>query len=155
MVHRVVASAFDPLRIEGSRLRGGRYNPPGEFGALYCSLEPATAAAEIARGRMARGIDPSAVPEGSLSLYDVEVSLDAVLDLTNPEILHQLGLSVEALKGGDLTIPRRLAQEARDTGYQAILAPSAAVPGAKNLVLFLDRLSAPPRVLSSRSTLLS
>ena len=150
MVHRVVASAFDPLRIEGSRLRGGRYNPPGEFGALYCSLDATTAVAEVVQGQRARGVDPSTYPEGSWWVYDLDVVLESVLDLTDSKILAELGIEEAALTGGDIARTRRLGREARAAGFLGILAPSAALSGGRNLVIFLDAVSHPLGILRSR-----
>lgn len=154
-VHRVVKQGRDPLSVEASRINGGRYNAPGEFGALYCSLEEITATAEVFKGLRAVGENPATYPEGSWMLFELEIQADEVLDLTHEETLARLGLQPAMLTGTHPEVTQRLGREARDAGYQVILAPSAAVPGAKNLVLFLDRLSAPPRVLSSRPTLLS
>jgi len=134
------------LSAEGSRVNGGRYNAPGEFGPLYCSLEENTAAAEVARGLRAVGQDPAAYPEGSWILYELEIQADEVLDLTDEETLTLLGLQPAMLTGDHRQVTQRLGREAREAGYQAILAPSAAVPGGKNLILFLDRLPSPPNL---------
>jgi len=49
-----------------------------------------------------------------------------------------------------LDIAREIAGQARERGYEALPVPSAAGPGSKNPVMFVDRLTVTPNVLSSR-----
>ena len=81
----------------------------------------------------------------------MEVEIEGVLDLTNPEILQRIEVKSEALTRDELNTPRNIAAEARINGFEALLVPSAAAPGSKNLVVFLDKLPGIPNVLSSRS----
>jgi len=149
-VFRVVRAGLDPQATTGSLKAGGRFNPPNEFGALYTSVDPRTAAQEVARGLRTRGIDPDQFPEGAWWVYELEVRLKSVLDLTAPDVLQKSGISESSLTGSDVNATRRIAAEAREQGYQALLVPSAAAPGSRNLVVFLDRASARPTVLSSK-----
>ncbi|MGA8870283.1 MAG: RES family NAD+ phosphorylase [Candidatus Acidiferrales bacterium] len=150
VVFRVVRAGLDPLATTGSLKAGGRFNPPNEFGALYTSLEAAIAAKEVARGLRQRGIDPDQFPDGAWWVYELEVKLDSVLDLTDAVVLQKSGLSESSLTGGDIRQTREIAAEARKHGYEALLVPSAAASGSRNLVIFLDKASARPNVLSSR-----
>ncbi len=150
VVFRVVCEGLDPLGTSGSLNAGGRFNPPNEFGALYTSLEATTAAKEVARGLRQRGVDPEKFPEGSWWIYELEVNLEVVLDLTDPDVLRTSGIRQDSLTGTDINATRQMAAEARERGYEAVLVPSAAVPNSKNLVIFVDRLPLPPKVLSSR-----
>ena len=129
---------------------GGRWNPPHEFAALYTSPEAATAAKEVARGLKQRGIDPSFYPPDAWWTNEQEVKLGAVLELANLEALAKMGMTPNSLTGRDVSITREIARQARDRGYEALLVPSAADPGSKNLVVFLDKLTVIPNVLSSR-----
>lgn len=147
VVHRLVRSGYDPLSIEGSLRGGGRYNPGREFGALYTSFDERTAAAEVLQ--RAR-IDPSAYPEGFYWDYELAVELEAVLDLTDAAVLSSVRLTIESLTGTDWAVTQGLARKAREAGFQGILVPSVAQPGSKNLVIFLDKLEEPPRVVASR-----
>ena len=149
-VFRVVREGLDPLATTGSLKAGGRFNPPNEFGALYTSLDPKTAAQEVARGLSARGIEPEQFPEGAWWVYELEVKLESVLDLTNVDVLQKSGLQRNSLTGSDVNTTRRIAAEARERGYAALLVPSAAAPGSKNLVIFVDRAVTRPIVLSSK-----
>lgn len=149
-VFRVVREGLDPLATTGSLEAGGRFNPPNEFGALYTSLDAKTAAREVARGLRARGIDPEQFPEGAWWVYELDVKLESVLDLTDPVVMERGGISADSLTSSDVDATRRIAAEARKRGYVALLVPSAAAPGSKNLVIFLDRVQTRPVVLSSK-----
>jgi filamentous hemagglutinin len=138
------------LGTTGSIKAGGRFNPPNAFGALYTSLEAPTALKEVAKGLRMRGIAPEQFPEDAYWIYELEVRSEAVLDLTDPDVLQKSGLQQNALTGTDVNVTREIAAQARQHGYQALLVPSAADPNSKNLVIFPDRLAARPRVLSSR-----
>ena len=146
---------LDPLATTGSLKAGGRFNPPNEFGALYNSLDANTAAQEVARGLRARGIDPEQFPAEAWWVYELEVTLESVLDLTDPAVLQKTAISVDLLTSSDVDATRQIAAEARERGYEALLVPSAAAPGLKNLVIFLDQASVHPIVISSRPISLS
>lgn len=150
VVFRVVQRGVDPLGTTGSLKVGGRFNPPNAFGALYTSFEEATALQEVATGLRLRGVDPKQFPEGAYWSYELEVRLEAVLDLTDPDVLQKIGLPQGSLTRTDVNATRGIAAQAREQGYEALLVPSAASPDAKNLVIFLDKLSDPPHVRSSR-----
>ncbi len=150
VVFRVVRAGLDPLGTTGSLEAGGRFNPPNEFGALYTSLEATTAAKEVARGLRQRGIDPEKFSEGAWWVYELEVKLEAILDLTDPNVLQRIGIRQDSLTGTDINTTREIAAHARERGYEALLVPSAATANSKNLVIFLDKLPMRPNVLSSR-----
>lgn len=146
-VHRVVRSGRDPLSVEGSLRGGGRYNTSGEFGALYTSFDEKTAAAEVLQ--RAR-VDPSEYPEGFYWDYELGVELEAVLDLTDAAVLAGFRMTIASLTSADWTVTQGIARKAREAGFQGILVPSAAQPGSKNLVIFLDRLEELPTVVASK-----
>ena len=150
VVFRVVREGLDPLATTGSLKAGGRFNPPDEFGAVYTSLEAATAAKEVANGLRQRGVDPKRFPDGAWWVYELEVKLKAVLDLTDPGVLVKSGIEQASLTSSDLKVTRDIAVQARQQGYEALLVPSAAAANFKNLVIFLDKLPERPNVLTSR-----
>lgn len=120
------------LRTEGSELYGGRYNPKGTFGALYCGETPVVCGAEVRKATAGRRLGP-------FVLATVRVDLQRVLDLTDHAVLQRLGLRPDDLVGSDWGPTQELGRRAREAGFEALLVPSAAAPGA-NLVLFLDHL---------------
>lgn len=127
-----------PALLDGSRQVGGRFNPPGEFGALYLSLRPATARAELNRRAARTGVAlEDLLPR---VLLTVNVELGRVLDLRDPEERARWGLDEEGVSGDDHGPCREIGRAARREGYEAILYPSAARREGTNLVVFLDRL---------------
>ena len=132
--YRIVAQHLQDrvLSTKGSELYGGRYNPKGAFGALYCGETPAVCSAEIRKATAGRTLNP-------LVLASVRVELQRVLDLTDHAILQRLGLQPEDLVAPNLTKTQELGRLAREAGFEALLVPSAAATG-KNLVIFLDHL---------------
>ena len=67
------------------------------------------------------------------------------LPLTDPEVRNQLGVSPEELVSDDLRRCQDLAVEAREAGFEGILAPSAAPEGEITLAVFstaIDKMKA-------------
>ena len=149
LVYRVVQRGVDPLSTVGSGRNGGRYNSPGDEGILYTSFEKETCIDEVAKGLRARGVDPSDYGPEDWWLYELETSLDAILDLTDENVLKRFQINSADLLQDDVTVTRRIGKQALEEGYQGILAPSAARPGEKNLVIFLRKA---PQFPSARSS---
>jgi RES domain-containing protein len=120
------------LDAEGRRLYGGRYNPKGEFAALYCGETPAIGAAEVRKATRGWAL-------GLLVLATIEVQLHRVLDLTDHTILHALHLRPQDLVAPDWGLTQELGRLAHAARLEGLLVPSGAAPGV-NLVLFTDRL---------------
>jgi RES domain-containing protein len=59
-----------------------------------------------------------------------------LLDLMDAEVRRALGVSEQDLIGDDLTRCQEIAQYARNAGYEAILAPSAALKCTRTLAIF-------------------
>lgn len=120
------------LSTEGSVVYGGRYNRKGVFGALYFSATPALSRAEVRKAAAGRRL-------GAFVLATVRVELQRVLDLTDHAVQQRLGLRSEDFVASDWAPTQELGRRVREAGFEALLVPSAAAPGA-NLVLFPDRL---------------
>lgn len=131
-------TGLDEAALKGSKRAGGRFNPAGEFGALYLSREKGTAIAELKRRAARTGIDREELLPRVLLV--VEAELQKVLDLTNPEIRSSWGLTAADLGSDDHRPCREVAHAAREAGYEAILFPSAADESGRNLAVFSDRL---------------
>ena len=106
-----------------TRSEGGRFNAPGEFGALYLSLDAVTPRKE------------SDAPEVVLEL---DARLSRVFDLTRPEAQQHCGLTGEAICAGDHGPCQRAGRALREEGFEAIRYPSAVGDGI-NLAVFWDR----------------
>src|SRR5438045_2423402 len=94
VLRRVVVAAYvDTIdEIGPSMLYGGRYNAKGEFGALYLTVSVDCGVAE--RIKQVFG-NRAALPPLVAATFNVY--LKKHLDLTNPDVLGPLGLSVETL----------------------------------------------------------
>jgi RES domain-containing protein len=109
---------------------GGRFNPTGEFGALYVSLDPETPFRELRRQAVKAGLDVlDFLPR---TLFAADARLQRVLDLACAD--------VPLLGSDDWTACQGVARRARLAGYEAIRFPSATGAG-ENLAIFLDRLA--------------
>ena len=145
----------DPLSTVGSERNGGRYHDPGVAGVLYTATDRAAAIAEVVRGLRARGIDPHSFGLQDWWVYELRISVDRVLDVADPANLPEVNVSASTLVADDTAATRRIGRQARDAGFQALLAPSAAAHGSNNLVLFLAAIPTAPEVLSSTAIQLS
>lgn len=121
-----------------SRGTGGRFNPAGEFGALYVSLDPETPFRELRRQAAKAGIDVlDLLPR---TLFAASVRLQKVLDLACDDVPPEYRLARRALASDDWTACQDVARRARRAGYEAVRFASATGSG-ENLAIFLDRLS--------------
>lgn len=117
---------------------GGRFNPPGEFGALYVAAERETALRELARQAAFLGFAVDEIlPRTMLRL---RLHVQRVLDLTDETVCNAWGLSsldMSQLPHGDCW---EIARAAHRSGYEAIRFCSATGSGVC-LAVFTDRFS--------------
>jgi RES domain-containing protein len=130
-----IESFADPARSEG---RFHRRDGPGVW---YASDQEQAAWAELFRHFLGEGVDPFEVLRriGAVDVHGLEV-----LDLTDDSVRNGLGLDTEDLVGDDYRFTQDLADTVRAAGFQGLLAPSAALPGRRTLVVFeagMDRLT--------------
>jgi RES domain-containing protein len=117
---------------------GGRFNPTGEFGALYVSLDPETPFRELRRQAVKAGLDVlDFLPR---TLFAADARLERVLDLACADVPMEYRLPRSLLGSDDWTACQDVARRARLAGYEAIRFPSATGTG-ENLAIFLDRLA--------------
>jgi RES domain-containing protein len=134
-----------PLTSCANPARGpGRYHRAREPGVWYASNQEQAAWAELFRHFVDDGIDPFEVRR---RVGRVSVDLK-VLDLTDAQVRHHLGISESDLLSDDYTGTQALAAAARDAGFDGILAPAAALPGRQTLVVFVHAF---PKVHAERS----
>jgi RES domain-containing protein len=112
--------------------RGARWNPPGTD-ALYVSLDRETALAEAEHQIALQPIRPRA----KRTLYQLDLELSNVLDLTDPEVLEGLGVDLAALSRVDFTACQRVGGAAAFLRHDGIRVPSGRHPGI-NLVVFIS-----------------
>lgn len=127
-------------------VRGARWNPP-EVAALYASLERETA---IAEGDHRLSLEPVPIRLGR-TLYEVELSLASLVDLTVEGLLSELGLGPDEMRSDDLRACQEVGGVVARLGRDGLLVPSLRHQGT-NLVVFTD--NQPPgvgfRILSRR-----
>jgi RES domain-containing protein len=124
-----------PLHLTRLLHANGRWNDPAKFGCLYLSTEPAGAIAEYQKA-LATG-----EANGDYHLASVQIRhLAPVADLTQP-FTEFPAVDTRMMTSEDAEALRRchdLAEVARDAGYTGLLVPSAALPGAVDLVVYFD-----------------
>jgi RES domain-containing protein len=124
--------------LSASARAGGRFNPAGEFGAVYVSLDPDTPLRELRRQAVHAGVEVIAfLPR---TLFAAEARLQRVVDLACAEGPAAWDLPGSALASDDWSACQNVARRARTEGYEAIRFPSATGAG-ENLAIYLDRLA--------------
>ena len=132
------------LRTSGRYHRGLDLFPPEQsWPALYTSLAPEVSIWEMVR----RSAAPNLAFLRNNVLTELEVDLDHVLDLADPAIV---GLTPADLTGPDYRLCQNIAAAAITQRYQALLVPSAALPGT-NLVIYPTSLPDPIPIRVTRS----
>lgn len=134
----------DVLSGAGAKWRGGRWNAPG-FAAVYGSTTDETALDECKAHDRYYGVE-------TLSprlLVAVEARLERVLDLTSAGVRRKLGLTVhvwteedwrQMQEAGRESLSQAIGRAAYEAGGHGLLAPSSAVRGGVNGVVFPVRL---------------
>ncbi len=138
-VWRHIPAGAHPLHVGYILKSAGRWNRAGLYGCLYTSLTQEGALAELRKYLQRAGIsDPAALK--ARVLVSLKVRVENVVDLTDPKT-SPIDPASPFLTGDDpqdLQSCRRLADTLRAQGCSGIIAPSAAAPGSKNLVIYFD-----------------
>jgi filamentous hemagglutinin len=119
----------------GNVAQNHRYSEPG-IGSIYSGTSVQTSAAEVTSySQSFSGFKPKALVAG-------DVRIDNVLDLTDPAALRALGVTKAQITqsshgvNGAYSHTQRIAEWAREQGYNGILAPSAQNKSGTNLITF-------------------
>jgi RES domain-containing protein len=133
-----------PLSALGSKISGGRYNAANAFEVYYLAPNPKVALHET------RAIRPRDAPKriAPLVLFSVDCELQYVVDLTRDETLHALRVTTRDLTDewratvleGKIPVTHDIGGAARTAAVEALIYPSARLPGASNLAVIVDRL---------------
>jgi RES domain-containing protein len=131
-VFRHMLGASPPERANE---RGARWNPPGTA-ALYTSLAESTAVAE---GDHLIAVQP--IPtRATRTIYELDVSLSRVIDLSDVSRLEALGLTEADIGGDDLGPTQSVGGAVAWLGNDGLLVPSVRSAGGINLVVFVAKL---------------
>lgn len=122
----------------------GRYHRTGEPGVWYGSNREQGAWAELFRHFTDDGVDPFEIRR---RIGRVRVDLQ-VLDLTDSTTRSHLNVNEADLVSDDYATTQAIATAARHAGFDAVLAPAAALPGCETLAVFMHAL---PKVDAQRS----
>lgn len=127
---RVYRHMFNDYTPERANTSGARWNPPGTA-AIYTSLEEDTAKAE---GDHAIAVQPRRVFARRV-MYEVDVEVPKVLNLTDPAVLTALNMSSADIEDDDFAACQQIGGAAAWLGFGGLLVPSARSAGT-NLVIF-------------------
>jgi RES domain-containing protein len=148
--YRIIKNKYasSPLSSIGS-LRGGRYNPPDQFEALYIADSPNNALLEIgAMIRTTQGL--SGVKCNPLLILSLDYRLNRVLNLFEDAYQSAIGTNLQELTtswrdlnaDGQMAATQKVGWAAyKMNGIEALKVPSAKIDGAYNLVIFPNKLS--------------
>ena len=138
------ATGSDLLTGNGSRSRGGRWNPIG-VATVYSTLAPETAMAEsLAHSRYYGERIEDSMPR---TFVAIRVRLQKVLDLRDAKVRRRLQVSIAKLLQIDWRqemyasrepITQRVGRAAHSLGWEALIVTSAADPTGHNLLCFPD-----------------
>ena len=140
-VWRHVPAGAHPLHAGYILRAGGRWNRQGVYGCLYTSLTKRGALAEFAK--FFHNLSDVDFQRWNRDLVSIFVDLDPVADLTN-KATSPIPPDEPLVTGNDpsdFEACRALADSLRAAGYVALITPSAARPGEKNLDIYLDGLA--------------
>jgi len=122
------------LSTQGSFAYGGRYNPDGEFGALYLGETKEL----CRRERQTKSKNSLLV---SQIMGKIKVSYGKILDLTDPETLKKLKIKKAELlleeRDGGWVLTWTIARLAYQIGFEGILSPS--ITGTENNLIVFDK----------------
>lgn len=142
---RVVDPAWsDPSDTTFSRAAGGRWNPPGTFGALYLNATESVAAANARARHAKRAIQLfDLLPECRPQLVTFTVAKIAVCDAMTSPGIADVGFAESFPFGVSWDACQSVAVGARDAGLRGVAARSAAECTAtffhgEELVIFDD-----------------
>ena len=130
----------DPADTSFSRRYGGRWNPPGAFGALYLNLDIAVAAANARRSLASVFGDAVAFadirPERRPDLQLFTVAATPFVDAITPKGVAALGLPAAYPEGCGHDVCRTIARDLHTAGEPGIAARSAAIADGEELAIF-------------------
>jgi RES domain-containing protein len=121
---------FNDYRPDRVNTSGARWNPPG-VGAVYTALTRTTALAE---GQHAIDVQPRRTYARRV-LYEVEFTVDHLVELTEPDALDAVGLTLANITSDEMTACQLVGGAAAWLGRGGLKVPSARDAGHNLVVL--------------------
>lgn len=144
------ANKQDIVSTRGSYKLGGRYNVAQGLGVLYLSCDLDTCIKELEHAARREGVEvEEKMPR---TVTGIKVRLTKVLNLTDPKVRRELGVSRRTLVETDWTAENKDGREAltqiigrlaKDAGFDALWVPSARSSGQNINLLDHGNLSLP------------
>ena len=134
--YRIAAPDWvDPSDTTYSKRQGGRWNPAGEFGALYLNATIQVAAANVRARHSGRAIKLfDLLPEARPHLATFDVPSIQALDACTSEGVAALGFAANFPYGVTWTACQSIAREAHAAGLDGVAARSNAEATARKWV---------------------
>ncbi len=126
-IYRSVDSRYDPLEMSQYTINSNhRYTEAGVPGLYFSSGE------KIVKAELGN-YDVFDFSGRTMYMYDVK--LTNMLDVSNPSVRSQLGISLESILGESYDVTHSIGRYAYSNGYNGIIAPSARADGGVNIIL--------------------
>jgi RES domain-containing protein len=117
----------------------GRWHEVGGGATQYLSTTVEGAWAELVRAESLRSEHEVALVR--MPMWVAEVHVQRIADYETFEKAESAGFPADALVDDDYSCCQEEGRRLRQAGFQGVLAPSAALPGALNLTLFGPRIA--------------
>ena len=127
-IYRSVDSRYDPLEMSQYTINSNhRYTESGVPGSYFSSGE------KIVKAELG---NYDVFDFSNRTMYSYDVRLTNMLDVSNPSVRSQLGISLESIVGEGYDVTHAIGRYAYSSGYNGIIAPSARADGGINIILF-------------------
>ena len=127
-IYRSVDSRYDPLEMSQYTINSNhRYTESGVPGLHFSSGE------KIVKAELG---NYDVFDFSNRTMYSYDVRLTNMLDVSNPSVRSQLGISLESIVGEGYDVTHAIGRYAYSNGYDGIIAPSARADGGINIILF-------------------
>lgn len=136
-VWRYLPAGKEPFHAFHISNAEGRWNRPGQYGALYTAFTVRGALAEYIKAYLR---SPSTYRLADHELVRIEIEVERVADLTQEDVKKAFLISTWTMTGESPPYEqcRRTADYAREHNYTGLKVPSAAVESEENFILYID-----------------
>ncbi|MEW6302020.1 MAG: RES family NAD+ phosphorylase [Verrucomicrobiota bacterium] len=132
----------------GSQLHGARWTPQNSFPTVYlCETAEAALQEYLARGRRMRIPDHKSLP---MVMAWVRVKIANLLDTTDAEIAPVVNsllaldkIHWRAIQDRREAVSQAIGRAINETCFSGLIAPSQALPGSRNVIVFPQKLTPP------------